>query len=167
MPFGITDDFERNPHFLSGGVATALPAAHHWDARDCTGPKKPGTDIYLSHTGLYITATQLPVGKFHRFRVHTDPGGAAFNFTSERTSLIGCIHPPHYPERFFNQGDVSRIFVYAGSIHIPPNPPSKACFHPPIYRPIRGCPTAYGWLIEVDSGGTGAFDMTILFFQGP
>jgi hypothetical protein len=167
MPFGKSNDYERNPHFLSGGVATILPADFHWDASDCTGASKPGGETYLSHTGLFITARILPIGKFHRFRVkaETDPRRANFNFMSEDTALIACISPPNfYPERVFNQGNAGRIFVYAGSFR---NPPGPACFHPDIYRPIRGCPTAYGWFIEVDSGGTDAYDMTIYFIEGP
>src|SRR5262249_39016420 len=109
----------------------------------------------------------LATGQFHRFQVKsdTDPRKANLNFTSEAVSLIGCISPPNfYPERPFNQGNVGRIFVFAGSSK---NPPGPACFFPDIYRPIQGCPTAYGWLIEVDSGGTGVFDMVIFFFHGP
>lgn len=166
MPFGKADDFELNPHFLLGGVLTAKPDYFRFDNQDCTGPMKPGGEVFQGHTGLFITAIVLPNGQFHRFQVtiDTNPRHAAFNFTSEATSLIGCISPPYYPERPFNQGNVGRIFVFAGSMG---NPPGPACFNPPIYRPIRGCPTAYGWRIEVDSAGTGNYDMTILFFQGP
>lgn len=164
MPFGKGNDYELNPHFLSGGVVTAKPDYYHFNPTDCTGPMKQGGEVFQGHTGLFITASILPTGQFHRFRVEIDPRKAAFNFTSEATSLIGCITPPNYPERPFNQGNVGRIFVYAGSMR---NPPGPACFYPDIYRPIRGCPTAYGWHIEVDSSGAGNYDMTIFFFQGP
>jgi hypothetical protein len=166
MPFGKSSagDFESNPHFLSGGVVTALPQKYKYDASDCTGSQVSGGDQYLGHTGLFIHARILHPGQFHRFQVRaaTDPKRAAFNFTSEDSTLIGCIWPPFYPERAFNQGNVDRLFVFAGSFGNKP-----ACFNPSTYRPIRGCPTAYGWLIEVDSGGTGNYDMTILFLQGP
>jgi hypothetical protein len=104
-----------------------------------------------------------PTGTFHRFRVKddTDPKRAAFNFTSEDTSLIGCITPPNYPERPFNQGNVNRVFVFAGSFNNMP-----ACFNPPQYRPIQACQTSYGWHIQVDSGGTGNYDMDIAFIFG-
>lgn len=166
MPFGIHDDFLLNPHFLSGGVATALPVGYRFDRTDYTAPEQQGRDQFVGHTGMFISAPILQVGQFHRFRVKsdTDPKRAALNFTSEATTLIGCINPPFYPERPFNQGNVGRIFVYAGSMA---NPPGPACFGGPIDRPVRGAPTSYGWLIEVDSGGTGNFDMTVFFFHGP
>jgi hypothetical protein len=92
----------------------------------------------------------------------SDPRRVAINFTSEAVTLVGCITPPQYPERPFNQGDVDRLFLYANSTGSQP-----ACFGAPADRPIRGCPTADGWLIEVDSAGTGDYDVTVLFIEGP
>ena len=163
MPFGKDQDFEFNPHFLHGGVATKKPDYMTYSPQGCTGPVQQGGQQFEGRTGLFITATVLPAGQYHRFQVQTDPKNAAFNFTSEATSLIGCITPPNYPERPFNQGNVGRIFVFAGSFRTG----GPACFNPDIYRPIRGCPTAYGWYIEVDSASTGNYDMVVLFFQGP
>lgn len=162
MPFGKEHDYDYNPHFQFGGSATELPDKYHFDDRDCTGPMKLGEDHYGEHTGLFFDAKILPRGQFHRFRVIEDTNASPFNFTSPATSLIGCITPPHYPERPFNQGNQPRIFVFAGS-----GPSGGVCFHPPIHRPIRGCPTSYGWLFEIDSRGTGNYDMTVVFLEGP
>jgi hypothetical protein len=134
---------------------------------DCTGPWKLWGDELQGRKGLFISANILPAGSFHRFRVmkDTNPIRAYINFDFEgpHPGAGACIAPPNYPERPVNQGNVGRIFVYAGSSDKPPGP---ACGFPPIYRPMRGCQTAYGWLIEVDSGSTGSYDMTILFFEG-
>jgi hypothetical protein len=156
------NDFLFNPHFLHGGAVTDLSQKATSYPQACTGPVNPGGDQLQGRVGLFITATILPVGHYHRFRVDegTDPKRACFNFTSEATNLIGAINPPFYPERPFNQGNVGRIFVFAGSAGAYP-----ACFNPPAFRPIRGCPTADGWIIQVDSGGTGNYDMTIFYFD--
>jgi hypothetical protein len=130
--------------------------AGYFDARDCTGAFKPGTDIFVGRAGLFFDARVLPTGKFHTFRVVKDnnPPAAYFNFTSPATSFIACIAPPNfYPERAFNQGGQPRIFVY-GSTH---------CFGGTA-RPLRGCPTAYGWLFEIDSKGSG-YDMVVVFIE--
>lgn len=172
MPFGFDRDYELNPHFLNGGAMTALPDTYKWDLNDCTGAQHPGGDVYQGKTGIWITAKRLPTGQFHRFRVKsdTDPKRVCINFTSERTSLTGCLDfsdPRFYPERPFNQGDVDRIFVYPGNVNLGGGHIKPACSSQDIYRPIRGCPTAYGWHLEVDSGGTGNFDMTVYFLEGP
>jgi hypothetical protein len=144
-------------------AAAGSPAAYRpLDAPACTGPVQQGTDQFAGHTGLFFPAPILPAGQFHHFTVIKDPGRAAFNFTSEAVDLVGCITPPNYPTRPFNQGNVGRIFVFAGSTGAQP-----ACFNPPIHRPIRGCPTATGWLFEIDSGGTGNYDMQVVFTPGP
>jgi hypothetical protein len=122
---------------------------------DCSAPPQIGSDSYLSWAGgLFITAKQLPVGQFHRFRVvkDTTPQRAFFNFTSEKVSLVAWIAPPFYPERFFNQGGVSRIFVFAvrgGGI-----------------IPLKGCKTNYGWFFQFDSG-SGSYDVDVVFIEGP
>jgi hypothetical protein len=164
MPFGKPDDFALNPHFLgAGGVTTLLPDQYRYNASDATGPVVLGRDQFHGHTGLFISAKVLSTGQFHRFVVRDDPKRAALNFASEGTTHLACITPPNYPERPFNQSNVGRIFVYAGSFKAG----GPCCFHPDIYRPIRGQQTPYGWLIEVDSGGTGQYDMTVLFLEGP
>jgi len=158
------DDFTLNPHLLgASGVKTALPVLFTNTQNDCTGAVVIGNDTFQGRNGIFLAAPRIPVGQFHRFQVVTDtnPRRAAFNFTSEAVSLIGCISPPNYPERPFNQGSVDRVFVFAGSSQNNP-----ACFGGPDFRPIRACPTSYGWHIEVDSGGTGNFDMIISFIFG-
>jgi hypothetical protein len=159
------DDFTLNPHFLyTGGVVTLLPASLTQTPADCTSTTINGGDVYQGRTGIFLTAPRIPVGRFHRFRVKddTDPKRAAFNFTSEATTLIGCVTGMFYPERPFNQGETDRVFVFAGST--PTGTP--ACFSPPLFRSIRACQTTYGWHIQVDSSGNGTFDMDISFIFG-
>ncbi len=164
QPTVKTDDYNLNPQFLyQGGCVTVPTGAFAFDATDATAAAIQGFDTFNGLQGIFLAAPQIPTGRFHRFRVKadTDPKRAAFNFTSEATSLIGCITPPNYPERPFNQGAVGRVFVFAGSFRNTP-----ACFNPPEFRPIRASQTTYGWYIEVDSGNTGNYDMVIYFYFG-
>jgi len=133
------------------GKAAAIKAG---DGEECTGQVRQGTDKLEEHTGLLFTAKVLPKGHFHTFKIVSQPNPpvAYFNFTSPSDSLIGCIDKT---ERSYNPFD-SRIFVFAGD----------GCFHPPHYRPIRGCPTKYGWRFEIDSSGSGKYDMVVQFIEG-
>jgi hypothetical protein len=167
MPFGNNDDFVLNPHFLNGHAATAPPNGVYFDTRDVRGPTLTGPDVYKAWTGLFFPAKVLPSGQFHRLRVVNDPHQACFHMASEGASLFGWLAPPFYPERPFNQGAVGRIFVFAGSGGVGGIPAGPVCGGPPVFRPVRASRTGYGWMIEVDSGGTGKFDMAVMFIEGP
>ena len=60
---------------------------------------------------------------------------------------------PQFPDRRFN---LFRPTILFGS----------GCFFYPKHT-IRGCPTEYGWLIQIDSQDTGNFDETFVFVEGP
>jgi hypothetical protein len=165
MPFGKQDDYEWNPHLLNGGAVTSLGSqetpGRSFGPTDCIGPFKEGWETFDGKKGLFLSATRLPKGQFHRIRVikDTKPKRAYVSFTSKDTSLTACISAPFYPERPFNQGATDAVFIYAGDYCFNPSPKR--------YCPIKACQTSYGWYIEIDSSGHGTYDMMVVFLQGP
>src|SRR5438128_1014597 len=78
------------PAYSAAWVTTAPRAtARPLDVPACTGPVQLGNDQLAGHSGMFIPANVLQPGQFHHFTVITDPGRAAFNFTSEAVDLIG------------------------------------------------------------------------------
>lgn len=122
-------------------------------AADCTTGFVQGQDNYLGYAGMWISSTPGS----HTLTVVTDAGHACINFAMEDSEFTAWLAPPYYPSRSFNSSR-NRVFIFAGL--------KGACGNPPFgTAPIRGCKTAYGWFLEIDSTNTGNYDTTVAFYN--